>query len=176
VTVHEIVALDVRWQRPLGQLMCAAGWSEDTLLMPVPLQYVQAMADYLGELKSGRPASSSPAGEASESVIVYGQGGWNQPMVDKVAEATTYAGVLALIDRCAAKPGGWIAKEEIESELGISPIQLRNELGAFSKLTKRLFDYRNPIWPIEWRKERGVYRYRMEPLVAKWWTAARQTS
>ena len=70
----------------------------------------------------------------------------------------------------AAATGGWVAKHEAEDpEDPHSRIQLRNELGALTKRCGRLFD--SSAWPIEWKKERGVYYYRMEPQMAEWWSA-----
>lgn len=61
---------------------------------------------------------------------------WSPTMIGRVVDAVSYDAVLALLDRCASQPGQWIPKAEVEEVCGVSPIQLRNELGAFSKKTK----------------------------------------
>ena len=60
----------------------------------------------------------------------------------------------------------------METQLGISAIQLRNELAALSKLTKRLFG--RATWPIQWKKEQGTYYYRMDDTKARWWRDCRE--
>ena len=50
--------------------------------------------------------------------------------------------------------------DDVEERLGISAIQLRNELAALSKLTKRLFG--QATWPMQYKKEQGSYYYRMD--------------
>ena len=143
-------------------------WGADTVLMPVPLRWAGQVADYLEGLRSGRekeePPSSTPA---PASVAVPGQGKWTESMVEQIFEETPYQGVVALLSQCAERSGEWVAKAEVEEAEGISPIQLRNELGAFSKLTRRLFG--DPTWPLEWKKEKGKYFYRMPSPVAAWW-------
>lgn len=147
-------------------------WTADTVLMPVPLTWAPQMADHLARLRAGEVAASAHA--AFETVTVSGQGEWSEPMVHKLADATPYAGVLALLDRCAEAASRWIIKSEIEQTQGISAIQLRNELGALSKLTKKL--HGKPIWPMQYKKERGSYYYRMDDPVAQWWIDARSAS
>ena len=101
-----------------------------------------------------------------------GQGQWTPGMVADLADGTPYNGVIALLDRCAESPGTWVIKSDVEERLGISAIQLRNELAALSKLTKRLFGQN--IWPMQYKKEQGSYYYRMDDPVAKWWLDSRR--
>ena len=58
--------------------------------------------------------------------------------------------------------------------MGITPVQLRNELGALSKATKRLFE--GVIWPMQYKKEQGSYYYRMDEPVAQWWRTIRRSA
>ena len=154
--------------------MDGMSWAADTVLMPVSLRYAQLVADYLADLKAGGvPAVTD---RVVETVTVPGQGEWTQTMVKTLVESTPYAGVLALLDRCAGAGGAWVIKSDIEDAQGISAIQLRNELGALSKLTKKLFRDGQGIWPMHWKKERGSYYYRMDPTMASWWAAARSSS
>lgn len=149
-------------------------WQDGTVLLPVPLKYVHEVAEFAAALASGRtPSALTDRGQGwSESVAVPGQGAWTQAMVESVADAVPYAAVLALLDRCADQEGQWVPKSEVEEAGGFSPIQLRNELGAFSKKTNKLFG--QAVWPMEWKKERGSYFYRLDPVVAGWWKAARE--
>lgn len=141
------------------------------VLMPVPLPFVHEVAAHIAELKAGkRPTGVEPRAETS--VAVPGQPGeWTEQMVHTLADELSYPGVVALMDRCANSAGEWVNKADVEEAEAISPIQLRNELGALSKLTRRLFD--RVTWPMQWRKDRGKYHYRMDPVVADWWHQAR---
>jgi len=146
-------------------------WNSDTVLIPVPLKWAPQVVEHLAGLRAGRTASAAPS--VGDAVQVPGQGEWSQDMVRTLVESVPYAGVLALFDRCAQVSGTWVIKSEVEQAEGISAIQMRNELGALSKLTKRTFQTDKPNWPLEWKKERGSYYYRMDEKVAAWWTEAR---
>jgi len=50
--------------------------------------------------------------------------------------------------------------------------QLRGELGALTKVAKRLF-HGDPSWPLAVRYgDAGEAHYSMDPIVAAWWLAA----
>lgn len=150
-------------------------WQEGTVLLPVPLKHAQEVARFAAALAAGQVELSESVGSEEPidpTVTVEGQGPWSQDMVARLADSVTYGAVLALLDECANRPGQWVAKAEVEEAGGISAIQLRNELGALSKKTRKLFG--TVTWPMEWRKVRGTYSYRMDGVVAGWWTQARK--
>jgi hypothetical protein len=147
-------------------------WQDAIVLLPVPLKHASQVAEFAATLAAGLiPTTAESQSMREETVLVQGQGPWTSDMLHRLADAVSYPGALALLDRCAQRPGQWVPKSEVEEEYAFSAIQLRNELGALSKKTVKLFG--QAIWPMEWRKERGVYSYRMEPTVAQWWTSAR---
>jgi hypothetical protein len=148
-------------------------WGADTVLMPVPLRLAPQVAEYLAGLSTGTVtrAEGAPTSGSTHSLTVPGQGEWTPAMIADLSDATPYAGVVALLDRCAQSPGRWILKADVEEALGISAVQLRNELGAFSKLTKRLFG--RAIWPMQYKKQQGSYYYRMDDPAARWWLESR---
>lgn len=150
--------------------MTITSWPEGLVLLPVPLHLATQVAEYADGLATGRPIRSAGRGEA-EFVQVQGQGPWSFAMVTQVAESVRYNGVIALLDQCALNPGRWIPKSEAEAAAKVSPIQLRNELGAFSKSARKLFG--SVTWPMQWTKDKGAYSYRLDPTVARWWTTAR---
>ncbi|SEB48298.1 hypothetical protein SAMN04489844_0243 [Nocardioides exalbidus] len=157
-------------------------WTTDTVLLPVPLKLAHRVAAFLESLEGENetPAARGDVGTVSDAdadatVLVPDQGLWTEGMVRQLADGLTYPGVTALLDRCAAEPDRWVVKSDVEQAGGISPIQLRNELGALSKLTKRLFGGA-ATWPMQWRKGKGKYYYRMPAAVAEWWLAARAGS
>ncbi len=144
--------------------------SKSFVLLPVPVQLATQVAQYAEALANGSSTLDREHGD-TEFVQVPGQGPWSCSMVARVAETVRYEGVIALLDHCALKPGRWVHKAEAEATASVSPIQLRNELGAFSKTTRKLFG--TVTWPMEWKKENGSYSYRLDPTVARWWTNAR---
>jgi hypothetical protein len=149
-------------------------WQDATVLLPIPLKHAVQVAEFAAGLTEGRPSQPSVQTAVEGSVTVPEQGPWTQEMVQRLAIDLTYEGVVWLLDYCAQRPGQWTAKAEIETAGGFSAIQLRNELGAFSKKTRNLFG--KVMWPMEWKKERGTYSYRLDPVIARWWAAARKES
>ncbi|GAB3077749.1 hypothetical protein [Pedococcus soli] len=148
-------------------------WQDEIVLLPVPLRYAQQVAEFSASLAAGlTPTTPESAADGEEAVVVPGQGAWTTDMVDRLADAVTYEAVLALMDSCASQRGQWVPKSEVEEVHSFSAIQLRNELGALSKKSIKLFG--EAIWPMEWKKERGAYSYRMDTVVAQWWTDARK--
>ena len=149
---------------------------EHTVLLPVPLALVSQVAAYLdslnGPLTPVDVASSEATADSSvvSTVPVKGNGSWSEADIQALAEHLPYKTVAHLLDLCAAEER-WVAKHEAEEAAGVSNIQFRNELGAFSKLTRRLFGVNR--WPMEHKKELGVYYYRFDPQIAAWWAAAR---
>jgi len=139
------------------------------VFIQVELSIAARAIDMVEALRSGAaPVAGNTAGE---DVVMCQGTPWSGDKVAAVADATTYDGVLALLDTLAAQPGAWVLKSVVEQERDIAPVQLRNELGAFSKLMQRLFNSKS--WPMEWRKASGAYSYRMAPEIASWWRAAR---
>lgn len=150
----------------------AAGvWGPGVVLMPVPVAFAQEVHDHVQALVEGRARATGMTAGAEVTVVVPGQGPWTRAEVNHLADALAYDGVVALLDACAAAPGTWVPKSQVEAAQGITAVQFRNELGALSKLTRRLFgDVR---WPMEWKREKGAYLYRLDEQVASWWTAAK---
>jgi hypothetical protein len=146
--------------------------SAGQVLMPVPLQHAAAVRDLLDRLERGEAATSEAGPEETQAVEVPRNGWWTADDVRRLVEASPYDGVLALGDAMAARAGQWVPKGDVEEGNGISPIQLRNELGAFSKAAKRVLGRLE--WPFEYKKEKGVYSYRMPEGIAPFWLAARE--
>ena len=148
-------------------------WQDQIVLLPVPVRLASEVAKFAAGLAADKEGhSSNSAAVADESVMVQGQGVWDRDMVNRLVDTVAYEAVLALIDRCASQAGHWVPKSEVEEAQGFTAIQLRNELGALSKKTIKLFG--EAIWPMEWKKERGAYHYRMDKAVAQWWTDSRR--
>jgi hypothetical protein len=61
----------------------------------------------------------------------------------------------------------------IDARSGLSDKQVAAELGAMSKLSRKLFDGAK-IWPIRWWQDASdnITRYVKHPRIAEWWRAA----
>lgn len=170
-----------RGTRAAKTATAGAGYLDGLVLVPVPAHLAEQVSAYATALVAGAlPAAVEQAGaalsadagaEPGDGVAVPGQGVWTQEMVAELVDQVRYPAVLALFEACAAAPDRWVDKTSVQSEAGVSPYQLRNELGALSKLTRRLFGA--PTWPVQWQRTAGTYEYRMDAVMAGWWAAAR---
>lgn len=151
--------------------MIAVGGMDGLVLLPVPLTIVREVAEYAAALSTGQAPPATGSGVDRDAVHVPNQGPWTQQMVTQLADSMSYRAVLGLLDLCATRANQWVPKSEGEAATGVSAIQLRNELGALSKKTRKL--YGEATWPMEWKKERGEYSYRLHPTIAQWWLDAR---
>lgn len=151
--------------------MNAITLGSESVLMPVELRFAPLVAEFLDGLRAGRTVATGD--HEMERVLVPGEGEWTQSMIEGLVESLRYEGVVGLFDLCAEARDTWVLKSEAEEAQGISAIQLRNELGALSKLTKRMFRTEKSTWPVQVKKEQGSYYYRMDKRIAEWWTEAR---
>jgi hypothetical protein len=141
--------------------------ASNEVLVAVPISLAEAVMGYRDDLLAGHVVPV-PQGdqEKPETVSVAGQGDWTKARVVRLHEVLPYELVVALLDRCAAEPGEWVAKQSLPQ--GKTPYHLRNQLSALSKLV--ISEFGEKSWPMEWRKHNGGYEYRMPPKVAGWWS------
>lgn len=140
---------------------------QDYALLPVPVALVPRVAAMIRDLGQHdtvvADSDSQPLGAGTS---------WTEAGLRALADHMSYQGVLVLMDMCAETPRSWVLKADAEDRAGVSAIQLRNELGAFSKTVRRLFGEAD--WPMEVRKQAGQFYYRMSNEVAAGWAAVRQ--
>ncbi|MGH2634865.1 MAG: hypothetical protein ACRDHU_01760 [Actinomycetota bacterium] len=110
---------------------------------------------------------------AEETVYVQGQGEWTQGMVQRLKEALTYPAPVTLLDMTAATPDQTVKFTDLCERAGLPPKQVAAELGAMSKLSRKLFDGEK-IWPIRWWQDSSdnITRYVMQRRIAEWWRQA----
>lgn len=140
---------------------------KDTVLLPVPIEHLLAVAVERDRLMAGGEPPT-PVNEPATGDMGLG---WDQDRVTELARSLSYPKALELLDACAADPEVWVLKATIDADG--DPSQLRNELGAMTKLIRRTFG-RTQQWPIDYQKYKGKYQYRMSPTIAAWWLAARR--
>jgi hypothetical protein len=80
------------------------------------------------------------------------------------------SGARTMLDLCASRPGELITFDEVVTASGLGPTQVRGQMGAMTKLLKKLFH--QPEWPVitHWGV-RGVQQasYEMHADVARMW-------
>jgi hypothetical protein len=108
-----------------------------------------------------------------ETVYVPNQGEWTRDMVARLKEAITYPAAVTLLDMAAEQPDEEIKFTEVVARSGVPARQVAAELGAMSKLSRKLFDGRK-IWPLRWWQDAtdNITRYVMQRRVAEWWLSA----
>lgn len=97
---------------------------------------------------------------------------WTRSQVQGIAEDLPYPTLARFLDHLAAYPGVWQVKRQIEAQLGLDAVQLRNELGALTKVYLSATGHAH--WPFDFRKTNGLFSYRMSDPVSGWWRQARQ--
>jgi len=80
------------------------------------------------------------------------------------------SGARTMLDLCASRPGDLVTFDEVVSVSGLEPNQVRGQMGAMTKLLKKLFN--QPEWPVNYHwGVRGVQQasYEMPAEVARVW-------
>lgn len=149
---------------------------DDTVWLAAPLgaaphmlrvreRYLAGEFDVVVESTDG---STSPC---EETFLVPAQRRWRESEIRRLKDELPYPLLRRLLDLTAEAQGQWVAKSAAEEGAGENgAIQLRNELSALTKTVKRLFG--NDKWPMEWKKERRTFHYRMPELMGRWWLGA----
>lgn len=107
----------------------------------------------------------------SDSVYIdYRQGSWSASMLNQFRrEITPYPAAVALLDFAAHNAGQEVRYRDFLEETSWTDTQVRSELGAMSKVARKLFGKK--VWPVRTRQgSDGVMRYFMPEGIAEWWT------
>jgi hypothetical protein len=120
------------------------------------------------EPPEGRPPWEMLDKPEGEAVYVQDQGWWTPDMIRRLHERLTYPGVRALITMMAEQAPRELTLAEVEAATTTKVVQLRAELGALTKLVKKVFNER--LWPftVRWGSG-GVANYWMDETIARWW-------
>jgi hypothetical protein len=114
------------------------------------------------------------------AVNVPRQGRWTREQVELLwAKVKHLAGVRALFEATAAKPGDMVTFAELLDRSGLDEQQQRNEHARLSRIAADLFGEKR--WPIEnWQggydgdTGKAQMIYRMDTQVAQWWLGLAQ--
>lgn len=84
----------------------------------------------------------------------------------------SFPGVRRLLATCAERAPRQVSFSEAAQAAEMPETQLRGELGALTKVAKRLF-HGDLSWPVSVRYgDAGEARYAMDTAVAQWWLAS----
>jgi hypothetical protein len=140
--------------------------SGDVVLVPVPREHLGAVYATLAAAMAGD--DQAPAAE--EVLVDDRNGSWTEAMVHRLRANLEYPGARALLSLCSERAPEEVTLQDVVEETGIEDKQIRAELGAMTKLCKRLFQRRT--WPISVRWTAGGYaNYSMKPELAAWWSS-----
>ena len=111
-------------------------------------------------------------GKSTEATVaVPNNGYWSRDMVHRLkleAKQLGYDGALAAGDIAAKYAGTTVSLEKVAMDGHIAKDRIGPDLGAMSKLSRRLFKGAK-VWPfVPISKGTGTY-YLMQPDIAVWW-------
>lgn len=101
--------------------------------------------------------------------IDYRQGSWSAAMLAQFRrEIYPYPAAVELLQFAAENAGREVNYRDFIEQSTWSDVQVRSELGAISKVARKLFG--NKVWPVRTRQgSDGVMRYFMPAGIAEWW-------
>ncbi len=108
---------------------------------------------------------------SAESIYIdYRQGSWTASMLEQFRrEIYIYPAAMELLQYAADNAGVEVNYREFLAHSSSTDTQVRSELGAISKVSRKLFG--NKVWPVRTRQGKdGVMRYYMPEGIAEWWT------
>lgn len=108
--------------------------------------------------------------EDDDSVYIdYRQGSWSAAMLTQFRrEIYPYPAAVGLLQFAAENAGREVNYRDFIEQSSWSDVQVRSELGAISKVARKLFG--NKVWPVRTRQgSDGVMRYFMPTGIAEWW-------
>jgi hypothetical protein len=97
-------------------------------------------------------------------------GYWTRGKVELLHAELPYPGARALLDEAAQRAPRSVLLREVSKRIGIRTEQTSAELGAMTKLCKRLFG--RDAWPVTFHSTADGASYQMDPEIAQWWRQA----
>jgi hypothetical protein len=141
--------------------------SHDSL--PVSPEAVRELLQRIVQL--GREVEPYLLQPADDSIYIdYRQGSWTASMLEQFRrEIYPYPAAVELLQFAAENAGQEVNYRDFLQKSSSSDTQVRAELGAISKVARKLFGKK--VWPVRTRQgSDGVMRYFMPEGIAEWWT------
>jgi hypothetical protein len=153
--------------------MTASPDSGDVVLVPVPRAHLGAVYAALAAAMADdqAPTHTRRAPAAQEVLVDERNGTWTEAMVHRLQANLEYPAARAVLDLCSERAPEEVTLQDVVERAGVKDTQIRAQLGAMTKLCKRLFQ-RN-TWPISVRwTGTGRANYSMRPEIAAWWSGS----
>jgi hypothetical protein len=150
--------------------MTASPESGDVVLVPVPRAHLGAVYATLAAAMANddQAPTQTRRGPADEVLVDERNGSWTEAMVRRLQANLEYPAARAVLDLCSERAPEEVTLQDVVEKTGIKDTQIRAQLGAMTKLCKRLFQ-RN-TWPISVRwTASGRANYSMKPELSAWW-------
>ena len=114
---------------------------------------------------------SRPVSQAAiRALSTRPSGYWTRGKIELLYAELTYPGARALLDEAAHRAPRSVLLREVSERTGNRAKQISAELGAMTKLCKRLFG--RDAWPVTVRSTADGASYQMDPEIAQWWRQA----
>jgi hypothetical protein len=97
-------------------------------------------------------------------------GYWTRGKIELLHAELAYPGARAVLDEAAHRAPRSVLLREVSERTGNRTEQISAELGAMTKLCKRLFG--RDSWPVTVRSTADGASYQMDPEIAQWWRLA----
>lgn len=133
--------------------------------LPPPVQ--ELLQRFVKLAQEVEPYVQAPTGESI--YIDYKQGAWTETKLAQFRrEIYPYPAAVELLQFAAENAGKEVSYRDFIDKSSWTRIQVRSELGAISKVSRKLFG--NKVWPLRTRQgSDGVMRYFMPTGIAEWW-------
>jgi hypothetical protein len=160
------------------------GENDEIVMVPVPKRHLARVYSTLaglmtaGVADAGFPPDESvthsdpgPKPEGDAVLVDQRNGWWTEDMVRLLHARLSYKGAGAIVRMTAEAAPKEVTLAEVSEAIGVRVPQLRAELGAMTKLCKKLFNG-SKTWPfsVRWTLG-GVANYSMDERIARWWLA-----
>jgi hypothetical protein len=113
-----------------------------------------------------RPVSRAAIRALSTRPSAY----WTRGKIELLHAKLAYPGARAVLDEAAHRAPRSVLLREVSERTGSRSEQISAELGAMTKLCKRLFG--RDAWPVTFRSTADGASYQMDPEIAQWWRQA----
>jgi hypothetical protein len=107
---------------------------------------------------------------AIQALSTRPSGYWTRGKIERLHAELAYPGARAVLDEAAHRAPRSVLLREVSEQTGSRSEQISAELGAMTKLCKRLFG--RDAWPVTFRSTADGASYQMDPEIAHWWRQA----
>ncbi len=152
--------------------------SDEIVMVPVPRSYLGAVYAALGRsMNPTGPGEPGPTGDGVGVSVkgIRSEGRWTEAKLQRVEGILSprkFPATRSLLTMAAERAPKPVTFGEAAARAGVPEKRFRGELGALTKVIKRLFDGETS-WPVSVHYgDQGEASYSMDPQIAQWWLGA----